>query len=379
MRIGIDCRLWEQTGVGRYIRNLVINLQQIDKKNEYVLFVRSQDLKNLKLQITNPKWRTVETNIRWHSVAEQMQFPLILNKEKLDLMHFPYFSVPISYRKPYVVTIHDLIINHFSTGEASTLFYPLYFGKRVSYKFVIRNAAKRAKKIIVPSSVTKEEIIRHYKIAAQKINVIPEAAELKAPNPKSQISNKFINHKSEIINQKYGQYFLYVGNAYPHKNLNSLIYAFNKISREYPDLRLVLVGQKDYFYQRLEEENQSEKIIFYGKASDRELFNLYSNAIALVMPSLMEGFGLPVLEAMSLRCLVVASNIPSIKEIASTSAIYFQPEDVNDIKETMKSVYLNNERYKKEKLEAAFKRSQKYSWRKTAAETLNVYESSSSL
>jgi glycosyltransferase involved in cell wall biosynthesis len=98
------------------------------------------------------------------------------------------------------------------------------------------------------------------------------------------------------------------------------------------------LGKKISFIKSLEKENTSDKIIFYGKATDQELANLYSNAIALVMPSLMEGFGLPVLEAMSLKCLVVCSNIPSFKEIAANSAIYFNPEDANDIKETMKSV-----------------------------------------
>jgi glycosyltransferase involved in cell wall biosynthesis len=364
MRIGIDARLWEQTGVGRYIRNLVLNLQKIDKKNHYVLFVRNQDLESVSKVVKNKNWKTVEANIKWHSIAEQIKFPLLFNKEKLDLVHFPYFSVPISYQKPYVVTIHDLIINHFSTGEASTLAYPLYVGKRLSYKFIIRRAAKNARRIIVPSNATKEEIIDHLKILGKKINVIPEASDknLKAQNPKTKIQ----------IPEKY---FLYVGNAYPHKNLVSLIYAFNKIAKDDKDLKLILVGQKDFFYQRLEEENSSDKIVFYGKATDRELANLYSNAIALVMPSLMEGFGLPVLEAMSLHCLVVCSDIPSFREIASNSAIYFHPEDVNDIKETMKSVYLNNERYRKEKLEPAFKKSQKYSWEKAAIETLNVYES----
>lgn len=376
MRIGIDCRLWEQTGVGRYIRNLVVNLQKIDKKNHYVLFVRSHDLENIKSKITNSKWKIVKADIKWHSISEQIKFPLLLNKEKLDLVHFPYFSVPVLYKKPYVVTIHDLIINHFSTGEASTLFYPLYLGKRVSYKFIIRHAAKNARKIIVPSIATKEEIIDHLKILGKKINVIPEASELKTPSPKLPAEGEARNGRQTPIRIKnLGKYFLYVGNAYPHKNLASLIYAFNKIAKEYQDLKLVLVGQKDFFYQRLEEENKSDKIFFYGKASDRELANLYSNAIALVMPSLMEGFGLPVLEAMSLRCLVVASNIASFREIASDSAVYFEPEDANDIKETMKSVYINNEKYKKEKLEPAFKRAQKYSWKKVAIETLNVYES----
>ena len=138
MRIGIDCRLWEQTGVGRYTKNIVLNLQKIDLRNQYVLFVRKEDLESIQKKITNPKWKIVETNIKWHSLSEQLMFPQIINREKLDLMHFPYFSIPILYNKPYVVTIHDLIINHFSTGKASTLIYPLYLAKRQAYKFIIK-------------------------------------------------------------------------------------------------------------------------------------------------------------------------------------------------------------------------------------------------
>src|SRR5258705_8253378 len=125
MRIGIDGRLWHETGVGRYIRNLVANLAQIDNTNEYVLFVKTgfkiKDLPGRQAGsgFKNDKWKIVETDIHWHSLKEQMQFPAVLNKENLDLMHFPYFSHPIFYNKPFVITIHDLIMNHFPTGKAS--------------------------------------------------------------------------------------------------------------------------------------------------------------------------------------------------------------------------------------------------------------------
>jgi len=359
--------LWKQTGVGRYTRNIVLNLQKIDQKNHYVLFVRAEDFENLKSQIKNSKWKIIKTDIKWHSLSEQLKFPQVIKKEKLDLMHFPYFSVPIFYNKPHVVTIHDLIINHFSTGKASTLIYPAYLVKRAAYKFIIERAAKKAQKIITPSNATKQEIIDHLKIAENKIDVIYEAAEIS-------------NQKSVVGNQKYGKYFLYVGNAYPHKNLDRLVQAFKNLAGgSAGNLKLILVGEKDYFYQRLEAENQSDNIIFYGKVSDKELAGLYANAIALVAPSLMEGFGLPVLEAMSLNCLVVASDIPAFKEIAGENAIYFNPQDENDIYLKLKDVLENVEKYKQAKIEAAFKRSQQFSWKKAAAQTLNIYESSFSL
>jgi glycosyltransferase involved in cell wall biosynthesis len=394
MRIGIDCRLWNQTGVGRYTKNIVLNLAKIDQKNKYVLFVRPEDSESIKKRIANNKWKIINVNIKWHSFSEQLRFPTLIRREKLDLMHFPYFSVPIFYNRPYIVTIHDLIINHFPTGKASTHAYPLYLLKREAYEFIIKQAAKHAKKIIAPSNATKQEIMEHLKIAENKIDVIYEAAELKS-------------QKSAASSQELGKYFLYVGNAYPHKNLERLIQAFENLVRgpvgslppasahsRFTDLRavgspssaatpqdikLILVGEKDYFYKRLEAENKSDNIIFYGKARDKELVNLYTNAIALVAPSLMEGFGLPVLEAMSLSCLVLAADIPAFKEVAGDNAIYFNPQDENDIYLKLKDILENVEKYKEEKIDKALKKSQQFSWEKAANQTLNIYESSFSL
>src|SRR2546422_331574 len=129
MKIGIDARLLGETGVGRYIRNLVEQLQEIDRKNEYVLFVQSKDLQNISSQIEihrKDKWKVVSIDIHWHTLEEQIHLPRVFYKENLDLMHFPYFSLPILYNRPFVVTIHDLINNHYPTGKASTLPFPLY-------------------------------------------------------------------------------------------------------------------------------------------------------------------------------------------------------------------------------------------------------------
>ena len=376
MRIGIDCRLWAQTGVGRYIRNLVQNLLILDKKNTYILFVRKQDYGIIneqlsiikhqnKFKIENLKLKIVD--IKWHSLQEQLKFPSILEKENLDLVHFPYFSVPIFYNKPYVVTIHDLIMDHYPTGNASTLALPLYYSKFLAYKFILKTAAKNAKKIIVPSVATKMEVIDHLKINKEKIVVTYEAADLA------------ISHQpSAISHQNLGKYFLYVGNAYPHKNLERLIKAFNDFSKENKDTKLILVGNKDYFYQKLEAKFKSDKIIYFGKASDEDLASLYNNAIAFVLPSLMEGFGLPVLEAMANKCPVVCSDIPSLKEIAGDSAIYFNPQDVDDITRNLKFI-VQNSKFRGETKENGYKKSQEFSWEKMAKETLKTYESSISL
>jgi glycosyltransferase involved in cell wall biosynthesis len=379
MKIGIDARLWQESGVGRYIRNLVKNLKLIDRQNNYVLFVLPKDYKSVKLEIQSNQsrgkakqaagavknWKIVKADIKWHTLDEQINFPKILEKEKLDLVHFPYFSVPIFYKRPYVVTIHDLIIDHFPTGKASTLISPLYSLKLIGYKYVITTAADNAKRIITVSKTTKKEIIEHLKIVQEKIEVIYEA----------------VDDKLEILpgSPLRKKHFLYVGNAYPHKNLNNLILAYAKFNKK--NIPLILVGREDYFYKRFKEKvakmKLSDKIIFRENVSDEELASLYKEAIALIMPSLMEGFGLPVLEAMANKCLVLASDIPSLHEICGKNAIFFDPNDPEKIYKKINFAYLNKSNRKiKALVQKAYDHTFDFSWQKVAKETLKVYENS---
>ncbi|MCL4418638.1 MAG: glycosyltransferase family 4 protein [Patescibacteria group bacterium] len=370
MRIGIDVRLWNQTGVGRYTRNLVRFLGQLDKKNQYFLFALRQDCAVIKSQLSALKYqnfKVIEANIKWHSIGEQLNFPKILYNENLDLVHFPYFSVPISYDKPFIVTIHDLIQLHFPTGRASTLPFPLYAIKHLGYKYVILKAANRAKKIIAVSRTTRDEIVDHLKVDPKKIEVVYEGADRDVLN----IDVPAANTQRLIAKD----YFLYVGNAYPHKNLYRLIQAFTILISQGFNISLVLVGKEDYFYKKLKKRvrkmNVYKFISFYGEATDIELKSLYKNAKGLIVPSLMEGFGLPALEAMVNKCLVLSSDIPALKEVCQDSAIYFDPYDESDMAEKMKIVYEKS--FDREIIEKGFQRSKEFSWLKMAEETLAVY------
>lgn len=370
MKIGIDARLINQTGVGRYINNLIDQLQTIDHKNRYVLFVRNEDFDQIKSSIINSKWSIVKTNIKWHSIEEQIKFPEILNKENLDLVHFPYFSVPIFYNRPFVVTIHDLIQLHFSTGRASTLPFPFYRIKHFGYKYVISKAAQKAKKIISVSNSTKDEIIDHLKVPEDKIEVVYEGVE-------QAFREKRVASSLEIT-KRYGlnanRYFLFVGNVYPHKNVGTLIKAFEKINKS--DIGLVFVGKEDFFHKRLKQKVISNKNIqFLDYVSDEKLVWLYQNAIAAVCPALMEGFGLPALEAMANKCLVIASDTPSLREVCKDNAIYFDPKNPEELSLKMQEVLENKTKYK-ELIEKGFRRSQEFSWRKMSEQTLRIYNSS---
>ncbi|HKC14443.1 MAG TPA: glycosyltransferase family 1 protein [Patescibacteria group bacterium] len=359
MTIGIDARLWNQTGVGRYIRNLVENLQEVDRDNEYILFVRSED----NVRVKNSNFKTVNANISWHSIEEQLEFPAVLNKYDLDLVHFPYHSVPIFYNKPFVVTIHDLIPMHVQTGNASTLPFPLYKFKFAAYKLVVSQAAKKAKRIITPSSFSKKDIVDYLRISFSKVEIVYEGVD------KGLVGKRSTHEKD---------HFLYIGNAYPHKNLEFLIDVFDTL----PSEKLILVGKEDYFYKRLKRRVKKmrleDRIIFQGEVSDSQLSLFYQKAKALIIPSLIEGFGLPALEAMANGCLVLASSIPTLREVCADAALYFDPKNKENLKEKILDVSNTPEKFEKI-IELGIRRSNEFSWKKTAEETLKVYESSISL
>lgn len=367
MRIGIDARLWNETGVGRYIRNLVTELQVIDTKNEYTLFLptslsTSVFLKDL--QSANPTWQFRFTDIRWHSIREQLLFPRLLRKEQLDLVHFPYFSMPIFYNRAYVITIHDLIINSFPTGKASTLPLPVYYAKHASYSLLIRQAARRAKRVITVSEATKKEIHRQLQVPMNTISVTYEGVD----GAFTQLNTK---------SSTYNNYFLFVGNAYPHKNPEILIPVFQKLIKTHPDVMLLFVGEMNYFYKRLQAEvydNSLQKTIrFLGRVDDETLSSLYQNAHALITPSLMEGFGLPGLEAMQHGCLVLAADIAVYHEIYGESAVYFDPRSVASIHATIRAVLDDNSKFRHNK-QKGFACVKKYSWQTMTKQTVNIYE-----
>lgn len=168
MKIGIDARLIDETGVGRYIQNLIKELGVIDQTNSYVLFV------NKKIVLPNDRWKQWIVNVPWHSFTEQIVMPFLFLRERLDLVHIPYFNVPILYPAKFVVTIHDLTILHFDTGKASTRSFFLYKIRRLGYMIALRVALARAKNVIAVSQTTKREILDHFDVPPDRIKVIYE-------------------------------------------------------------------------------------------------------------------------------------------------------------------------------------------------------------
>ncbi len=369
MKIGIDARLIEETGVGRYIRNLIAELGTLDQTNEYRIFLREKSFHAFKEP--NRRWKKIVADVPWHTLAEQFQMPRLYEKEGLDLVHIPYHNPPIFYRGRTVVTIHDLTILHFSTGKATTLPRPLYVLKRLGYVVGLGVGLIKAKHIIAVSHATKREIIDHFRIRPDKITVTYEGVD---HNLTSSIRDQ------KLDSRRIGDpYFLYVGNAYPHKNVETLINAWKLVLSRLPPKathKLILVGNEDFFYKRLKayvrERDLEDRVVFFGAADDEELIRLYKGALAFIFPSRMEGFGLPALEALSLGCTVLASNISVFHEILGDHAVYFEPNDPESIAGAisgcMKKVAPNKE---SEILQNFLKQ---YSWKKLAKETLQIYD-----
>lgn len=363
MNIGIDARLWDESGVGRYIRNLVGGFEKTASSHTFTIFLNSKEFEYITFK--SSRFKKVRADSRWHTLSEQWEFKKILDKEKPDLMHFPYFSFPVFYNKPFVITIHDLIIDHYPTGMASTLPLPMYYLKHMVYKKVLKEGIKNSKKIIVPSYATEQELLDHYKVDEAKIDIIYEGFDpLISSNKKT----------GRLASQNY---ILYVGNAYPHKNLPVLLKAFSLLRKKIDDIELICIGRDDFFYQRIEKLPYIG-VHFLHNVDDSTLFEYYKHANFFVMPSLMEGFGLPVLEAMSLSCPVICSDTPALKEIGDDAVLYFDAKDPKDLATKME-LMLSQPNPVRKLTESGIVRAKSFSWEKCVHETIKVYESCNSI
>lgn len=355
MRIGIDGRLWNETGVGRYIRSLFKYLPELDKENEYVWFLGEKEYNSLVMP--SPKWHKVETNIHWHTFAEQIILPLVFLKEGLDLLHFPYFTFPILYPRKFVVTIHDLIFDHYKTGKASTLPFWFYLIKKLGYHIVNWVSVFRTEKIFTLSQDAKNELISHYHAKPDKVVVTYESGALEDTKIKSNRPKKF------------QPYILYVGNAHPHKNVESLIQAIKIMHKSDPKLRLVLVGYDKFFYPRLPKSKLVEVV---GEVPNSEIAAWYHYASALVTASQMEGFGIPPLEAMSVGCPAIVSDIPVFHEINGDAAVYFNQNDPKDIANVVLAT-IQNKQLVEEQIKKGYQQAARYSWKKCVERAYEVY------
>lgn len=373
MKVCIDVRLWAETGVGRYIRNLIFNLQEIDDKNTYYLLLLKKDLDTVKLK---SNFHKIEADFLWYGLSEQKALPGLLSKIKPDLVHFPHFNVPIFYQGKFIVTIHDLIHQHFTTRGVTTKNPLVFNAKKLGYKLVFANALSKSLKIITPSNFVKSSLVKEWQVNKEKILVTHEGVE----EGLLKLANFSTREEFNSLGKKYGvkkPYLFYVGNAQPHKNLERLINSYREVKKEFPNLQLVLSGPSHAFWEKIISSGAPDTV-FTGFVTDTELVCLYKNCLAFIMPSLEEGFGIPILEAMSLGCPVVSSNRASLPEVGGDACLYFDPLSIEDMSKQITRV-ISDPNIRKHLSEKGIDRSKEFSWRRMAEQTLKIYIDSTTL
>lgn len=372
MTIGLDARFYGSSGgIQRYVQQLLNHLAKIDTTNQYVVFLGDTNLNEFETNNTN--FRKLRAKIKWYGLLEQILMPWKIWRTKIDLMHFPHWNVPLLFRGRFVVTIHDLILLKYPSKKITTL-SPLFFViKYWAYKKVLRHAIYDSQKIIAPSEFVKKDILANFKVPAEKIVVIYEGKPPLPPLRKGGTTFKPLNLST------FKPYLLYVGVAYPHKNLEGLIKAFQIFCNRYSkDYHLVLTGQENYFYQRLKKQfNLStfkplNLLTFTGFIPDSQLPALYQNASLYLFPSFYEGFGLPGLEAMSYGLPILASNSSCLPEIYGQAALYFNPRDPAEMAELINKV-LSDKNLQEDLRQKGFEQVKKYSWEEMARKTMEVY------
>lgn len=362
-----------RTGTENYSYQLLKALAKIDKKNQYIVYLRSVNSLN-QLWPDNFQFKI----IKWPRLWTQAGLAIQTFQDKPDVLFVPAHTLPV-IRKPSlktVVTVHDLGSEYLPSMHQ--IKQRLYLG------FMQRIQLKSADKIIAVSEATKKDLVEKLGIGEEKITVIYEGYDKE--RFKMQKSKSFsnclrqskINQTIKKYNLMYHNYFLFVGTVQPRKNLERLIIAFSRLPLRGPTaIRLVIVGQKGWMSEQIyalpKKLGIGERVKFLGYVPENDLPALYSGALALTFPSLFEGFGLPILEAQACGCPVLTSNVSSTPEVAGKEAIYVDPYSVDDIVEGMGRLQVTG--YRQQVIKSGFENIKRFSWEKCAKETLEVLES----
>lgn len=364
MRIVIDARMYglEHTGIGRYTINLVSEILKIDPQNEYFILLKEPYYSSLKLPKNAQK---VYSPYNHYSLDEQIRLPFQIESLNPDFVHFLHLNIPIMYSKPFIVTIHDLTILS-QNKEKELLPLHKYIAKKIFFAAVANHSAHKSKYIITPSEFVKNDLVNKYKINPKKIFPIYEGLE------------EFSHIKSSNIKNDFENYFLYVGNAFPHKNLENLLLALKVINLRRENVRLVIVTKKNKFLDYLKNIISKLQLAKYvdikSNISDSELISLYKNSKGFVFPSKNEGFGLPGLEALGLGTILCASDIPVFREIYKDNAIYFDPNSQESIANSLSKVLNLSEDKRKQYIKHGLKHAMSFSWEITAEKTVELYK-----
>ena len=365
--VGLDAQLLvrnKRTGTERYIYSLLENLLGVDSNNLYITYTSTNMIDSFYYRNSNfmRKYATDSKDI-------------LLDSESIDVFHrtFQCFSIYdllcLLKAKSSVITLHDLILYHF----------PSYFNspqKASEYKILMKLSAQLADRVIAISEHNKKDIIQNLGISETKIDVIYQGLDT------NKFKKIYDEDRLKEFENKYHikrDYILYLGTDFPHKNHKNLIAAYKKLIKEMDniDLDLIIAGPSTSISRRKNIETLihdiKDRVMLLDYVDDQDIVYLYNRAKLFVYPSLYEGFGIPILEAMACGVPVVASNATSIPEVAGDAALLVDSRNVDELCKGMYRV-LNDKRLKDELIEKGLKRVKNFQWEKTARKTIDTYD-----
>jgi glycosyltransferase involved in cell wall biosynthesis len=370
MKIGIEAqRIFrpKKHGMDVVAIELIKNLQQIDKKNEYVIFGRTgvNDVFS-----ESPNFHVDTFSSFTYTDWEQFHLIQKVKKQKPDLLHCTANTAPLFLKVPLIVTIHDIIYLEQVDfkGTAYQNVGNLY------RRLIVPRIAKKAKLILTVSEFEKQNIVRRLKLPNEKVKVLYNGVGL-------QFNNQYSKEEIELFRKKYGlpsQFIMFLGNTAPKKNTLNVIKAYVEFCRQNKNpIPIVLLDyKKELVLKILEELNNSSlfsQFVFPGYVPYREIHLMYNAATLFLYPSLRESFGLPILEAMACGVPVITSNTSSMPEVAGDAAQLIDPFNYKDLSNAI-SKLLSDEKLRTCYKEKGLERVKKFTWKKSAEELLHIYE-----
>jgi glycosyltransferase involved in cell wall biosynthesis len=364
VRIAIDARKLHDFGIGTYVRNLLRQLARMDGDTDYVLIC--QDADRALAADLGPNFRSVVARARPYSFREQLELPIEVRRARPDVFHEPHYVLPPLTPGRSVVTIHDCI----------HVMFPQYLPGRLAHAYArtfLWTATRRAARILTVSEASKRDIVRFFKVAPERIDVIYNAID-----PRFGVAPP----EEEVVRvreryQLHDPFVLYAGNIKPHKNLERLIEAFHRLRRgRSGELKLLIIGDEISKYATLRRAVHRLKlhkhVRFFGFVPDQTLAVLYRLAAVFVFPSLYEGFGLPPLEAMASGTPVVTSNVSSLPEVVGDAALLIDPYDPDAIADAIRRI-LDEPRLRADLVARGLKRAGDFSWERSVRRIREIY------
>ncbi len=358
-RFGFDpvSKLPIRVGSAEVCFQLLVELSKTDTQNEYIIYLPVEPTVDMPQARSNWKYKVVKGKRLWTLTS----LTKAVNADRLDVFFNPTHYAPLFLNCSLVISILDV----------SYKYFPELFKKKDLYKLSLwgKYSVKKASSIITISTSSKDDIMREYGVKEAKISVIPVGIKeiIKGNMSKASFIQKYSIEKP---------YILFVGTLQPRKNVERLIEALAKLDEKKIDL--ILVGKKGWQYEGIlqapEKFGVSSRVHFLHDVPNSDLPLFYENAVCFVLPSLYEGFGLPVLEAMKYGCPVATSEVSSLPEAGGDAALYFDPENVDSITATI-SKLVEDKSLREKLVKKGHEHIKKFSWEKSAQQVLKVLES----